>query len=181
MKPDVKGKGKSSEENPPAPHGPLKEAITTLIAKLGMTPKNNEPIIFVAFDEAHFLSGTLQDDEGKPTTTSYMTELRRNLEIIRAMPVFTLFLSTTGKISSLVSSYGPDISARILAGSLKLMPAFSDLGYDQLMLEDQVGEKTHTLETVANTRFMARFGRPMYAISDIFYLLLILYTGGDCV
>jgi hypothetical protein len=146
----------------------LKEAILALLAEL--PPANEyEPQIFVAFDEAHFLSKPLDGSKGNVMDTSHMAELRRVLEKIRKEPVLTLFLSTTGKISSLVSSYAPDISARLINGTLKLMPAFTDLGYDQLMLEHKIGEGTHKLEEVTGTDFMAKFGRPMYMISEMFF------------
>ena len=123
------------------------------------------PVIFLSFDEAHFLSKTPLEPAGN--TNLLMAELRRILNLIKTLPIFVLFLSTTGKISNLVSSHCPDVSRRLREGTMQLIPAFSDLGYDHLAHNNKIGVGTHSLANVVEHGFMANFGRPLYVFPFI--------------
>jgi hypothetical protein len=46
--------------------------------------------------------------------------------------LFSLFLSTTGKITKFTSSKDKDISGHVVAGMLLLIAPYTDLGFDQL-------------------------------------------------
>jgi hypothetical protein len=80
--------------------------------------------------------------------------------------LFSLFLSTTGKIDQFVSSRDKDGSGRIIAGILKLIQPYTDLGFDQLAKKVALG---FTLDDITSDLFIAHLGRPMYVyLSKIF-------------
>lgn len=79
-------------------------------------------------------------------------------------PVFSLFLSTTGKISQFNPHRAVDPSARVMEGNLHLIPPYSDLGFDQLMAGYEVGDGEKTIAEVTGFPFMSHLGRPLYVI-----------------
>ncbi|KAF8332101.1 uncharacterized protein EI90DRAFT_3016185 [Cantharellus anzutake] len=67
------------------------------------------------------------------------------------MPLLAFFISTTVDIWSPVSSHYPNASGRLWAGSLQLIPAFSNLGYDHLVYANEIGDGSHSLAQVTTT------------------------------
>jgi hypothetical protein len=122
--------------------------------------------VILEFDEAH----TMTHRQGKaPSEWSAFGELRRVLRSLYGCSLFSLFLSTTGKISQFVSSKDRDLSTRIMEGELHLIKPFTDLGFDQLAIKVRVGtpekalsdNETWTLDRVATDEHICHFGRPM--------------------
>lgn len=58
--------------------------------------KTHAPVFFLAFDEAHTLSEPFHDKESDSDWTPFAS-LRRGLRSTRLFPIWSLFLSTTGK------------------------------------------------------------------------------------
>ncbi|KZV72595.1 hypothetical protein PENSPDRAFT_649536, partial [Peniophora sp. CONT] len=84
-----------------------------------------EPLV-LAFDEAHTLS-----DEGLTGLSSVIQHLRRSLRAI-GKHVFSVFLSTTGKIAQFTAPPDADPSNRVSSRTLSLVPPFTALGWGHL-------------------------------------------------
>jgi len=110
------------------------------------------PVIILAFDEAH----TLMISRGNWSNLSAMRHVLCNL---LRFPVFSLFLSTTGKISQFTSRV-EDSSDRVTHGSLKLIRPFTDLGYDTLAIKVSL-DGSWNLERVTDDSHIVRLGRPL--------------------
>ncbi|KAI0747036.1 hypothetical protein C8Q80DRAFT_1178933 [Daedaleopsis nitida] len=155
-------KSRSNESHSPSRsiHGPmtnLRESATQLVKLLsfdGPTP-SDQPLVIVCFDEAHTLTDV---HEG----TSFFFELRRALRTIRAEPIFTLFLSTTGSLEQLSPPPYADASERVGKLHLQMCPPIC------LTPLDVLAEKFNPrggwqLSTVASTRHIVHLGRPLFA------------------
>ena len=104
----------------------------------------DEPVIILAFDEAH----TLMISRGNWSNLSVMRHLLCNL---LCFPVFSLFLSTTGKISQFTSR---------VHGSLKLIRPFTDLGFDTLAIKVSL-DGSWNLERITDDSHIVGLGRPL--------------------
>jgi hypothetical protein len=63
---------------------------------------------------------------------SVFNELRHTLRRLHGLPLFSLFLSTTGKISQFTSAIEEDLSKRVVKGKLIVIQPYTDLGFDPL-------------------------------------------------
>ncbi|KAI9436499.1 hypothetical protein H4582DRAFT_2078772 [Lactarius indigo] len=100
--------------------------------------------IFVAFDEAHTLADSFDDQN-----ESRFVVLRRILSSISSEPLFSFFLSTTGKITQFGQPRGQDASNRINEGKLTTPRPYIYLGFDQLM-QSQKATMGYTAMTTGN-------------------------------
>ena len=75
--------------------------------------------------------------------------------------LFSLFLSTTGKITQFTSSKDKDLSGRVVNGILILIAPYADLGFDQLA-KKIAHDGNSTLDDIASDNHIAHYGRPMY-------------------
>ena len=127
-------------------------------SKSGGEPEDRTPLVILAFDEAH----TLTDREGgREEAWSNFSELRHVLRALHRFPLFSLFLSTTGKISQFTSAKDEDVSRRVILGQLALIQPFTDLGFDTLAKPVSVDEDGD-LESVTTDSHIAHLGRPLY-------------------
>jgi hypothetical protein len=139
----------------PTPSAGLKSRLRKSSKKL-VTP--DEPLVILGFDEAH----TTTELRSQPQSEwSNFGQLRRALRSLNQSPLFSLFLSTTGKISQFASARDKDLSARIVAGILVLIQPYTDLGFDQLARKI-AHNGTFTLEGITSDDHIAHYGRPMY-------------------
>ena len=120
------------------------------------THGHQEPILILAFDEAHVLN-----EEITVGSVSPLIGLRKALRIIRTQPIFTVFLSTTGKIRDFTPPPSEDPSGRLSGGDLKLFPPFTELGFDQFARAQGIAKKGADIEEMARPEAMAMFGRPL--------------------
>jgi hypothetical protein len=125
------------------------------------------PVVFLEFDEAHPLAAARIAD----TKHTHFSELRRALRMLYEAPVFSLFLSTTGEISQFNPHQLVDPSARVIEGDLRLIPPYSDLGFDQAMAGHEVANGEKTIDEVTGWEFMSRLGRPLY--------VMVVYDNGS--
>jgi hypothetical protein len=138
----------------------LKEAIRKLMDYLIKDfdiEKHYPPAIIIAFDEAHSLAMT--ENDSMDGLWSKFSELRRALRVIHSYPCFSVFLSTTGKISQFMPPRINDLSSRLQQGLLSLLSPFCELGFDQLA-EKAISGQT-TLDKVSSLKFMALLSRPL--------------------
>lgn len=135
-------------------------AATGLVQCLSPDEDNRPegPLVILCFDEAQKLT--------EPIRNTYWTrffELARALRIIVEYPIFTLFLSTVGKVDqfSPLPELGP--SSRIAPRQYDMFPPIVTTPYD--ILSDKFPLKPSsawTLKRVASTYHMAHLGRPLY-------------------
>lgn len=125
------------------------ERIWEIFVKSASSPPR---IMVLAFDEAHTLFSHGQD--GQP-----FKSLKRALRGMREHPIWSVFLSTTGKSSQFAPPPYLDPSDRILWGLLFNAIPFTLLGFDQ------VAKKfLGTLADVTEPAFRYSLGRPMYVL-----------------
>ena len=117
------------------------------------------PLVVLALDEAHVLTDIQAAGDGE--TWSAFSEFRRALRALNDYRLFSLFLSTTGKINQFTSAAGEDLSNRVQEGHLTLIDPFTDLGFDQIARKI-AGDGSWTLDDVAADAYMVCLGRPMY-------------------
>jgi hypothetical protein len=122
--------------------------------------KSDGPLIILAFDEAHTLT---ERKNTHSTQWSHFSELRHALRTLHRFPCFSVFMSTTGKISQFTSAPTEDFSLRILSGELFLIQPFTDVGFDTLARKISLG-KGWKLDELASNSHMAHLGRPLYVL-----------------
>lgn len=113
--------------------------------------------IFITFDEAHTLKDSSTYNDSKE---SRFISLRRVLHALRSEPLFSFFLSTTGKVAQFGPSRSKDESNRINDGILVSPRPYIFVGFDQLM-GDYKFREGQTLDYVTSLRFIAHLGRPL--------------------
>jgi hypothetical protein len=111
------------------------------------------PVLILAFDEAHILTSIQEHN------WSNFSVLRHVLCSLTNFPIFSLFLSTTGKITQFTSRAG-DYSERIINGSKKLIQPFTDLGFDVLAQKVSLDGRWK-LEDVTKDSHIVTLGRPL--------------------
>jgi hypothetical protein len=115
------------------------------------------PLLVLAFDEAHMLT------ERKTVETrhwSNFNELRHALRALHRFSCFTLFMSTTGKISQFTSAPEEDDSLRLFIRQLILIQPFTDVGFDTLAQKVSLAGDWD-LDRVTTNSHMAHLGRPL--------------------
>jgi hypothetical protein len=157
------------EDNSPSPsprHSPTRTS-DRIAAKNKKTQRElpppskvGDPVVVLAFDEAHTLIDPKKVDAIHPW--SAFSLLRRTLRSLNEYRLFSLFLSTTGKMTQFSSAAGEDSSTRVQIGQLHLIMPFTDLGFDQLAAKISL-DGSLTLEDVATIDHMVSLGRPMLA------------------
>jgi hypothetical protein len=114
--------------------------------------------IFIAFDEAHSLTPPFNDEDPRSNFTELRRALRDMLPVLN--PLWTFFLSTTGKITQFSLLRGLDPSSRINRGKLITPSPYIHLGFDQLMRKRPITEDS-TLDEITSIECIAHMGRPM--------------------
>jgi hypothetical protein len=115
-------------------------------------PPEEDVHVFLAFDEAHELSGR---DEAQTRFSVVQSCLR----ILVKLAIFTIFLSTTGKVRGFIPPPAEAVSNRLQRGELKLHPPFTELGFDQMV--DPKLDSSATIDKVSKIEYMVQFGRPL--------------------
>ena len=115
------------------------------------------PTLLLTFDEAHAIA--------KMNTTngiqwSQFSALRRALRAIRLFPVWSLFLSTTGKLEQFAPAPVLDDSNRIVEGRPIILTPFSALGFD-LLAEVLSSQESYALSYVSSLTYKLSLGRPL--------------------
>ncbi|KAI0298434.1 hypothetical protein B0F90DRAFT_702078 [Multifurca ochricompacta] len=121
------------------------------------TKKSLDIEIYISFDEAHSLTTPFGEHDWR----SPFTELRRALQMLEGSPMWSFFLSTTGKITQFSQPRSVDPSNRVRQGELIIPQPYIYLGFDQLM-ETQKISKHNTLKDVTSLECIAHMGRPLW-------------------
>ena len=116
------------------------------------------PVVILAYDEAHILSDEKYNVLSNPWTI--FSEFRRTHRSLNKYPIFSVFLSTSGKIQDLTPPPQYDKSKRLEDRELQLLPPFTELGFDQ-MIQPTILEGSVTIDDVSTLEYMAMFGRPL--------------------
>jgi len=128
--------------------------------------ETHAPVLFLAFDEAHTLSESFHDKESDSDWTPFAS-LRRALRSTRSFPIWSLFLSTTGKSDQFPPPPRLDKSGRIIRGELHSVIPYSALGFDQVARK---GHENMTLEDLVAIEFRLAMGRPLSVISCLLFV-----------
>jgi hypothetical protein len=168
-----------------APAQACEELITvirSLRAQRQGTPTPGEddagPEVILAFDEAHTMATpikTVPNPMEIPVFSSNFNELRKVLRSLNKFPIFSLFCSTTGKISLFTPAPGYDKSKRVLLRQLILIEPFTELPFDALAEKVQLGNKLK-LEKVTGDAHIVRLGRPMCVSLPIHFSVPVWLT-----
>ena len=151
-------RARKHQQTPTLSAATLKSTTASGVGKAGSESEDIMPLVILAFDEAH----TLTDREGnREAAWSNFSELRHVLRALHRFPLFSLFLSTTGKISQFTSAKDEDVSRRVILGQLALIQPFTDLGFDTLAKPISL-EEDWDLESVTTDSHIAHLGRPLY-------------------
>jgi hypothetical protein len=92
---------------------------------------------------------------------SQLSALRRALRAIRLFPVWSLFLSTAGKLEQFAPAPVLDDSNRIVEGRLTILTPFSALGFDLLAEEVLSYNGSCALSHVSSLTYKLSLGRPL--------------------
>lgn len=125
----------------------------------GKAKSNLDPIAYLAFDEAHTLTRP-NTDMADMIVLSPFSHLWKILRSCRELPLFAVFLSTTGKINQFVLPKEDDDSAWLQHGALWLIPPFCALGWDHGAALFPVSPMR--LSDVASLDFKAHLGHPLW-------------------
>jgi len=87
-------------------------------------PYKSVPLVIVVFDEAY--TTTLRQ-QNAIEEWSVFNELCHTLRRLHSLPFFSLFLSTTGKISQFTSAIDEYLSKRVVEGQLVIIQPYTDL------------------------------------------------------
>ncbi len=110
----------------------VKDAMKELTNCWRANPREHfkNSIVYLAFDEAHSLI-TKGVNSRNATSMLLFSHLQTVLQSLRELPLFTLSLSTTGQVTHFVFPKKHGNSTRIQKATLKLIPSFHALGWDQ--------------------------------------------------
>jgi hypothetical protein len=120
-------------------------------------PQKSTPLVILAFDEAHT---TTQRQQAAGEEWSVFNELRHALRRLHSLPLFSLFLSTTGKISQFTSAIDEDLSKRVVEGTLVIIQPHTDLGFDPLANIIDL-EGSWDLDRLTDDSQICSLGRPL--------------------
>lgn len=123
--------------------------------------QSKPPLIILAYDEAHVLSFPKNEKELRAPTA--YSQHRRVIRGLRKLPIFALFLSTTGKIQDLTPPPKIDSSDRLFKLILRLPTPFTALGFDQMFKAHAFTApgQNFGINDVSRVGFMVLFGRPL--------------------
>ena len=138
----------SSSYCPPKPHTrelqAAGERLVNFIFPQKGSNKLRQPIVILAFDEAHQLASD-------SSSSSVLSELRHVLRELHELPIFTLFISTSA--SKFYHSPNPN--------DVKDLPPIIGSSFDALAYSAEEG--VTTLDEVAQDKWMCHLGRPLFA------------------
>jgi hypothetical protein len=113
------------------------------------------PLVILSFDESHILT-----DTPKNQSWTVFSELRRVLRELVHLPIFSLFLSTAGKVLSFSPVIQSDPSLRARRSDLSPLHPISEISFDDLSypaMKDDI-----MLSQVVKTDWISHLGRPLY-------------------
>jgi hypothetical protein len=126
---------------------------------------------FIYIDEAHTLTHD-PPKENKDRDRSAYHSLGTALTYMKAVPVFTLFLSTNSKLRALAPTTASHPSARVFGAESILFPPYTELPYDiftkKLCARLNEDGSAVTLTEMCSAETLVRFGRPLSVLAPYF-------------
>jgi hypothetical protein len=119
------------------------------------------PVVVLAFDEVHTTTQRHRTKTADPEW-SFFEELCEALRRLQNLPLFSLFLSTSSKISQFVSASEGDLNSRIIEGRLNVVQPYTDIGFDALARVISL-DGSWNLEQLTDIAHITHQGRPLYA------------------
>jgi len=119
---------------------------------------SHSPLVVLAFDEVHTLTKPEDDN-----SWSRFGEIRRAIRGLRGLSLFTLFLSTSGTLFTIIPAPERDISGRMLIKGEVMLP-FCELGFDVFAKPLDFSE-TIKLSQITSEEHLASYGRPLCVLS----------------
>ncbi|KIL57882.1 hypothetical protein M378DRAFT_357000 [Amanita muscaria Koide BX008] len=155
----------TEEGKPLSLHQSALELINVLAPDMPLTFESLQlkpPLIILAYDEAHGLS--FPKNEDKPTAPTAHSQHRQVIRGLRKLPIFSLFLSTTGKVHDHTPPPKYYSSDRLMILTLRLLAPFSALGFDQMVKAHPftADGQNFGINDVSKVGFMVLFGRPLW-------------------
>lgn len=151
----LRGSSADDREHSPTEEGPRRKRGA---AKQSTLP--SEPLIVLAADEAHTLTDRRAISEESSREWSSFTELRSILRTLNTTPLFSIFMSTTGKLGQFTPTPENDVSSRLVHRHFNLIVPFVDTGFDTLA-ERISARDMPDVDHFASDRFIAHLGRPL--------------------
>ncbi|KAK2464489.1 hypothetical protein APHAL10511_003468 [Amanita phalloides] len=150
----------SNQEFPPCiAFQQLAAIIPSLHDESKAPEKKSNPFVILAFDEAHTIT---QRHPGATEEWSIFNELHYALRHLNDLPLFSLFMSTTGKIFQFTSPTEEDLSKRVVMHKLSLIKPYTDLGFDPLAVTITV-DGSQNLEKLTEDSQICSLGRPLFS------------------
>jgi hypothetical protein len=118
------------------------------------------PLVIFAFDEAHVLTDN-PPIRNRAKKWNLFSELRRILRDTDDYAIFSLFLSTAGRLNLFSPEISSDPSMRIPDSSLNTLDPITEISFDDLAYD--APEYEIMLEQVVEMDWMCHLGRPLYA------------------
>jgi len=111
----------------------LGDIIKQLLKKINPDLKDinplSSPTLFLAFDEAHAITEMITTHN---IQWSQFSSLHQSLHATWLLPIWSLFLSTTGKLEQVAPADVLNYSNCSVQGQLTILMPFSALGFDLL-------------------------------------------------
>ncbi|OCH85213.1 hypothetical protein OBBRIDRAFT_860305, partial [Obba rivulosa] len=119
------------------------------------------PIVVIALDEAEIMGKYHWAEDG--SYWSSFASFRRVFRMLRKLPFYSIFLSTTGHISQFSPPLAAEHSGRLSGGHLFTIPPYCAFGFDNLIRDDKfVADGTWTLGKVTAPSYWVKLGRPLW-------------------
>jgi hypothetical protein len=126
---------------------------------LNSAGRPRRPLVVLAFDEAHTLTDNPRYPPGRADWNLY-SELRRILQQIDHLPIFSLFLSTAGRFDQFSPDIRSDPSARAREPDNRPLDPISEISFDDIAYPALKG--TITMDRVVEIDWLSHLGRPLY-------------------
>ncbi|KAK2460395.1 hypothetical protein APHAL10511_007560 [Amanita phalloides] len=133
------------------------EALCNIIdqsGRLSVSTGPRRPLIIISFDESHMLTAGV--GEGKQTL---FYELRCILRRLNKLPIFALFLSTSGYFHQF-SQISSDPSNRISSLQYPILYPISETSFDDIAFRPTEGHLS--LSDVVTMNWISHIGRPLF-------------------
>ncbi|KAI0308934.1 hypothetical protein OF83DRAFT_138866 [Amylostereum chailletii] len=150
------------------PNGDVMRAAETLhkfLDPLGVCNErgsNKHLLAVISIDEAHELTNRV-GGSGKGDTRTLLSQLRYPLPIIKKLPFFTVFLSTSGEVHLFSPDPAYNPSDRIRRNKFNQFDPITETGFDEFADKVDVHSGKWTLSRVASTHHIAHLGRSLFA------------------
>ncbi|KAH7908174.1 hypothetical protein BJ138DRAFT_1158281 [Hygrophoropsis aurantiaca] len=122
-------------------------------------------LVILAFDEVHTLIKDQHSKLGQQEVWTNFTELIRALRYLNDLPIFSVFLSTNGKIAMSADPRGsePPSAMWMFGRALASMEPYYDIGFDQLAIALTFsGSKVRKIDEFTNDNCISHFGHPLF-------------------